>query len=207
MEIIIFKFGIIFLMAFLFGIERQLSNKLIGFGTFIFIASGSCALAILALSISSNDGLLTIIGGTLTGIGFIGAGALIKTSDKIFGFTTAASIWIFAILGLAIGFSQYILGTLVYLIVWIVILFDKILEFKGIGSYQRKITIKTNKIVEKDFVLKLLKTYRWKLLGFEIDKKNNQSSVSYLISGPRSYINSLKENLMKQDWVESFKIN
>jgi putative Mg2+ transporter-C (MgtC) family protein len=207
MEYIIFNFGIIFLMAFLFGIERQLSNKLIGFGTFIFVASGSCALAILANEISPGDGLLTIIGGTLTGIGFIGAGALIKTNDKIFGFTTAASIWIFAILGLSVGFGQYGIAALTYFIIWIVILFDRVLEFKGIGSYQRKITIKTNRIVEKDFILRIIKMYKWKLMGFQIDKKNNTSTVSYLISGPRSYVNSLKENLVKQDWVESFEVS
>jgi putative Mg2+ transporter-C (MgtC) family protein len=207
MEHIIFNFGIIFLMAFLFGIERQLSNKLIGFGTFIFVASGSCALAILANQISPGDGILTIIGGTLTGIGFIGAGALIKTNDKIFGFTTAASIWIFAILGLSIGFGEYLIGAITYLIIWIVILFDRVLELKGIGSYQRKITIKTNKIVDKEFVLNVLRLWKWKLVGFQIDKKNNQSSVSYLISGPRSYINSLREKLLRQDWVESFEVS
>src|SRR3989339_687675 len=82
-EIIILKFTLIFLMAFLFGIERQLSHKPTGFGTFIFVAVGSCALGSMSMDISATNAL-TIVGGVVTGIGFLGAGALIKTTDKIF---------------------------------------------------------------------------------------------------------------------------
>ncbi len=206
METVILKYGITFLMAFLFGIERQFSNKLVGFGTFIFVAIGSCSMGLIAMEVAPGD-QLAVVGGTLSGIGFIGAGALIRNNDKIFGFTTAASIWIFAIIGLAVGFGEYLIALVGYLTIWIVILFDRVLEFKGIGSYQRKLIIKTNKIVGKEMVLKLLKYYRWKLVSFEVDVKNNQSSMIYLVSGPRSFINSLKEKFQRIEWVESFSIS
>src|SRR3989339_631304 len=195
-EIIILKFTLIFLMAFLFGIERQLSHKPTGFGTFIFVAVGSCALGSMSMDISATNAL-TIVGGVVTGIGFLGAGALIKTTDKIFGFTTAASIWIFAIIGLCIGFEEYILGTVTYSILWLVIITDKILESKGIGSYQKKLIIKTKRIIEK---------HKWKLLCLDIDKKKKKSTITYLISCPRKQINSLKNVLISKDWIEGFTI-
>ena len=161
-EIIILKFTLIFLMAFLFGIERQLSHKPTGFGTFIFVAVGSCALGSMSMDISATNAL-TIVGGVVTGIGFLGAGALIKTTDKI-------------------------------------------LESKGIGSYQKKLIIKTKRIIEKDEILYIFGKHKWKLLCLDIDKKKKKSTITYLISCPRKQINSLKNVLVSKDWIEGFTI-
>src|SRR3989338_5532799 len=93
------RFCIVFLLALMFGLERQRAHKPVSFGTFIFVSMGACALALTATSIDIEDRII-ILGSIVTGIGFLGAGALIKTSDRIFGFTTAASIWIMAIFGI-----------------------------------------------------------------------------------------------------------
>jgi len=204
-NIILLKFLIIFVMAFLFGIERQLSNKPVGFGTFIFVAVGSCAISIVAENIMPEN-VLIIIGGILTGIGFLGAGALIKTTDKIAGFTTAASIWVFSILGISIGFGNYFVGTLTYLMIWIIIGVDKVFEIKGLGSYQRKVTIRTKKILKKEEVIKIFGECMWKLINFDVDKKKNKSVMIYLITAPRNYVDTLSQVLIKSRHVESFKI-
>lgn len=202
---ILTKFLVIFLMSFLFGIERQLSNKPIGFGTFIFVATGSCALGILS-TVIAPDNTLAIIGGVVTGIGFLGAGALLKTTDKIFGFTTAASIWIFSIIGLTIGIGEYFIGTITYFAVWVVIIIDRTLEIKGIGSYQRKVIIRTKKIIPKEEVIPMFRRYKWKLLSIEVDKKAKKSVMIYLLNMPKSYVGVLREKLESRSWVESFKI-
>jgi len=202
---ILLRFFVVFLMSLLFGIERQLSNKPIGFGTFIFVACGSCALGVLSKIIAPTN-TIVIIGGVVTGIGFLGAGALIRTTDKIFGFTTAASIWIFSIVGLTIGLEEYLVGTITYSIIWAVVLFDNFLEMSGIGTYQRKIIIHTKKIVEKDDVVDLFENHKWKLVSFEVDKTKKKSKISYFINVPRSYVNDLKERLEKKSWVEGFRI-
>jgi putative Mg2+ transporter-C (MgtC) family protein len=206
LEEIIFKICLIFVLAFLFGIERQLSNKPVGFGTFIFVAVGACTMGVLALQIGPMDSLLSVVGGVLTGIGFIGAGALVRTGDKIFGFTTAASIWIFSIIGLTIGFGYYTIGLISYAAVWLVVIYDRVFESQGIGSYQKKLVIETNRIVPKEEVLRLLGRNKWRLLEIKVDRKNDKSSMTYLISVSRSFINPLKERLSKISWIDSFVI-
>src|SRR2546428_13706698 len=74
----------------------------VGFGTFIFVSTGAAALAILAIDLEA-DNPLTLLGGVITGIGFLGAGALIRANDRVFGFTTAALVWAMAALGVAAG--------------------------------------------------------------------------------------------------------
>src|SRR3989338_8472325 len=103
---IILRFFVVAILSSLYGLQRQRRHKPVGFGTIVFVSVGACALAILAveLGIENSIGLL---GAIVTGIGFLGAGAIIKNNDRIFGFTTAASIWLFSIFGLIVGLGQF----------------------------------------------------------------------------------------------------
>jgi uncharacterized membrane protein YhiD involved in acid resistance len=204
---ILLRFTITFLLSFLFGIERQKSHKPIGFGTFIFVSVGSCALAITSV-ILGNDNPLPLLGAIVTGIGFLGAGALIKTSDKIFGFTSAATIWIFAIFGLLIGVGEYFVGMAVYVLIWIVVLYDRNLEKRGEGSYQKKLIVVTNKIIKEKELKELLMLCltKYNLTVFEVDKKNSKITFQYIIEGTKEQMNKLPKILYEKPWFESCKI-
>jgi putative Mg2+ transporter-C (MgtC) family protein len=206
MEIILLRLLIVSAMALIFGIQRQLSQKPVGFGTFIFVSVGSCVLTVISESLAPETPFI-IVGGLITGIGFLGAGALIKTSDKIFGFTTAASIWVFSILGIVIGLGQYFAGVVTYLIILVVIFIDVEFEKRGIGSSQRKVIINTNRILEnKETILKIFGNYKWRLIDIETNKEKNKSELTYLVTAPRNYVSKLNDTLLKEKWVDSFKI-
>ena len=202
--IIFLKMIITFIFALFFGIERQKSHKPIGFGAFISVALGGCALGIIAITLVPENPL-PLLSAIVTGIGFLGAGALIKNNDKLFGVNTAASIWVFAVMGLLIGVGAIFEGVLLYVSVWCVILMDRYLEKKGIGSYQRKITITTNKIIhEKDLKNELLLfTQKFKLISIEVDKKDNKMIFNYLVEGSKENINKLPNKLYEKEWFAS----
>jgi putative Mg2+ transporter-C (MgtC) family protein len=90
------RFALTFLIAFAFGYARQRGHKPIGFGTFIFVATGACALALTAVNRAPANPL-PLLAAVVTGIGFLGAGALIRSGDQIKGFKSAASIYLSAI--------------------------------------------------------------------------------------------------------------
>jgi len=202
---LLIKFFLTFILSLLFGIERQRRHKPIGFGTFIFVATGSCALAFTAMEIGPEKGL-PLLGAIVTGIGFLGAGALIKTTDKIFGFTSAASIWLFAIFGLLIGIGAFLAGFLLYGTIWLVNLIDVFLEKKGKGSYQKKIIIKTNRIVEQKEVDEIIGSSKPKMISLEFNKKNSSLVLTYLIQGKKEDLNHIPRFLSKTDWFESFQM-
>jgi putative Mg2+ transporter-C (MgtC) family protein len=204
-QIILFRFAITFILSFIYGLERQRAHKPTGFGTFIFVAVGSCGLAMIAMDLDN----LGLLGAIVTGIGFLGAGALIKTTDKIFGFTTAASIWVFAIFGLIIGTGDYLIGITMYLLIWAIILSDNYLEKRGIGSYQRKILITTNRIMnEKEIRAQLLcDTRKQKLINLAIDRKEKIMIITYLIEGTKEDINKIPERLFSKDWFQSCRVD
>lgn len=205
-EIVLIKLMLTFLIAMLFGLQRQRAHKPIGFGTFIFVSISACALAIAAIEIAPTQPL-HLLSAIVTGIGFLGAGALIKTTDKIFGFTTAASIWTFAIIGLLIGSGKFVLGLFVYMSIWIVIFIDKILEKSGVGSYQRKITIETASDIPRIKVRGLfphLQKLKW--ISSTIDKKNHCAKYVYLIACDKIRLNKSLNNLNKTSWVKGYRI-
>ncbi len=204
---ILIKFIMTFSFALLFGLERQKSHKPLGFGAFIFVSVAACGIAITAIELVPENPI-SLLGSILSGVGFLGAGALIKSNDKLFGVTTASGIWAFAVIGIMIGVGNYFLGVLIYACAWGIVLMDRYLERKGIGSYQRKIVITTNKIIhEKEIKNDLVMvTQKFKLMELDVDKKENKMTLIYLVEGTKDNINKLPKILFEKDWFASCKV-
>ncbi len=193
----------VFIISFIFGFNRQRLHKHVGFGAFIFVSLGSCVLGILSLRYGQNQ--TALIAAVVTGIGFLGAGALIKGNDKVFGFTTAASIWLYAIFGLLVGINEFVMAGFVYVVVWIVILTDLFLEKKGIGSYQRKIKIVVKGVNNYDNVLRdiTFNTKKFKLISLDVNKKKNETDIRYLVEGSGEKIRTMVTEILKEKNVKS----
>lgn len=194
-----------------FGINRQKAHKPIGFGTYTYVSAGTCAIAIAALTLAQGSGVATlgILGAALTGVGFLGAGALVKNNDKTFGFTTASGIWVFAIFGILIGTGEYMIASVIYGIVWVIILIDSYLEDHGLGSYMKKLTIKTNMIISERELRELIhaNTSGSKLMHMNIDKKESKLTFVYQIEGSKEEINKIPNTLYQKEWFESCQID
>jgi len=93
----------------LVGLERQIHRRTAGLRTHILVGLGSCLIMLTSLyifAIYKNDVPLDparIAAGVITGIGFLGAGTIIRDRENVKGLTTAASLWVVAAVGLAVG--------------------------------------------------------------------------------------------------------
>ena len=88
------------------GVEREMRRKSAGFRTNILIALGSCTFALGAQLLGGGDPT-RVPGQIVTGIGFLGAGAILHDSHRVHGMTTAATIWVNAALGTAAGVGEF----------------------------------------------------------------------------------------------------
>lgn len=98
------------LFGSLIGIEREMRHKAAGVGTNILICAGACLFALISARVDpySPSRIASTI---VTGVGFIGAGLILRDSDgSIHGVTTASGIWMAAAIGMAIGFNYYLLA-------------------------------------------------------------------------------------------------
>ena len=97
-----------YLLALPIGWEREQSKREFGLRTFPLVAVVSCGFMLVGKSvIDSTDGEARIIQGLMTGIGFIGGGAILKDHDNIAGVSSAASIWNTGAIGLAVAFDRF----------------------------------------------------------------------------------------------------
>lgn len=106
------------------GLQRERAGKPAGIRTHILAALGTTVFVLGCMGYGmSSDGLSRVIQGIVTGIGFLGAGAILKLDDKrdIQGLTTAASIWTSAAIGVAVGLGGLGLGLLATVLTLIVL--------------------------------------------------------------------------------------
>jgi putative Mg2+ transporter-C (MgtC) family protein len=97
------------------GFERERSGKIAGLRTHTLVALGSCLFTIISILLFKEYPSVNGVGGydyhlvanIIVGIGFIGAGAIMRTDKQVQGTTTAASLWVVAAIGMAAGFGFY----------------------------------------------------------------------------------------------------
>lgn len=111
------------LLGGIVGIQREKAGKPAGLRTHILVSLGTAVVVLSCSGVAmSLDGLSRVIQGIVTGIGFIGAGSILKLSEErdIQGLTTAASVWMTAAIGIAVGLGSLgvaILSTILTLII------------------------------------------------------------------------------------------
>jgi putative Mg2+ transporter-C (MgtC) family protein len=113
------------LIGGLIGAERELRHKSAGFRTNILIAMGAAIFTIVSLELASNTTDPTRVAAQIvTGIGFLGAGAIMRNEKEIHGLTTAATVWVNAALAVAAGGGLYavaILGGAITMVVLLIL--------------------------------------------------------------------------------------
>jgi putative Mg2+ transporter-C (MgtC) family protein len=125
------------------GVERELRQKAAGLRTNMLIALGSAVFTVVSLELARTGGTPDRIAAQIvTGIGFLGAGSILRSGRSIHGMTTAATIWVNASVGMAAGAGLYtvaIAGTIITLIVLAVLpyLEQRLDRYAGVTNSRR----------------------------------------------------------------------
>ncbi|NDC36664.1 MAG: MgtC/SapB family protein [Proteobacteria bacterium] len=104
------------------GLEREIRGKDPSLRTFCFITMGSCIFALLSVSVAGHPGAdpSRVTAQIVSGVGFLGAGAIFRSPRGISGLTTAAMMWVAAAIGAAVGMDQVALAVVatIYVLVF-----------------------------------------------------------------------------------------
>lgn len=129
---ILFRLGLATLFGTILGIDRDLHRKPAGLRVLAMVGLGACGIIMVSIMIdhSTSDGILRAVQGVLTGIGFLGAGVIMHAQgkDEVHGLTTAATIWISAIVGIICGAGQFLLACSVFGIAWFLLIGGRWIE-------------------------------------------------------------------------------
>ena len=175
---LLLRLFLVIIVGGVIGAEREFHNKSAGFRTMILICLGSFLFTTfgIAISGSSSDRIASNI---VTGIGFLGAGTIFKSDNRINGLTTAAAIWITAALGMGIADGFYELVLISTAVVFVSLYFFPKLE-EVIDAYNQSRTYR----IQSAFRENLLEFYEEEIRRHGLHfKRVNQRKSGNVITG------------------------
>ena len=109
--------GIAYVLSLPVAFDREKKSHSAGLRTFPLVAVAACGYTLVGMSVlSSTDAEARVLQGIITGIGFIGGGAILKSGGNVTGTATAASIWNMGLIGIAVAFGRYEIALLMSVI-------------------------------------------------------------------------------------------
>jgi putative Mg2+ transporter-C (MgtC) family protein len=118
----IYKLLLAVLLGSVVGAEREYRTKSAGFRTLVLVCVGSALFTIFSLRMGGLNNGDRIAANIITGIGFLGAGAIFRGQSGVSGITTATTIWMVAALGMGVGAGEFILCAIATVVVLMVLL-------------------------------------------------------------------------------------
>ncbi|MBN2408210.1 MAG: MgtC/SapB family protein [Candidatus Aminicenantes bacterium] len=194
------------------GLERETSQKPAGLRTHILICSSAAMLMILSRLMLAGPAYtggetLRVAAAAITGMGFIGAGAIIQSQGSVHGLTTAATLWTVSGLGLVVGAGYYIVAVLFSgLILAALILFRRVEEThlkKVLYHYHLKIKDSPDILVN---LRKLIFHLGLKLAELNLKKERNVSVVSLSFSSSEEKERQFNQSLFDMGDILEIKI-
>lgn len=121
---IVFRLALAALLGGIIGLQRERAGKHAGLRTHMLVALGAALFIVAPIEAGmSNEELARIIQGLVAGIGFLGAGAILKLTDdkQIKGLTTAAGLWLTAAIGVAAGLGRWGSAMVGVALIWLIL--------------------------------------------------------------------------------------
>ena len=187
----IFKLALSIILGSIIGFERRSKGQIAGMRTFSLICMGATLAMLVSIYIPQeylglkNGDPGRIAAQVISGIGFLGAGAIIQMKGAVKGLTTAAGIWSMAAIGLAVGAGMYIISIAAVILILFVLKIAESLEHKLFTTNSSKIIrVKTRGIIED------LAPYHKTLTEFNVhlvdefirhDYANSHSVINFII--------------------------
>jgi putative Mg2+ transporter-C (MgtC) family protein len=127
------------ILGFVIGWERESRGSPAGDRTYAMVALGSAAFT--AVGVESFPATAEkLIAGVVTGVGFLGAGMIMREGTNVRGLTTAASIWAVASIGVVVGAGEYIIGVFLAGLIFIILTWERLPYLSRVGVVKRHLS-------------------------------------------------------------------
>jgi len=206
-EIMIFRLVLAGLLGGLIGVERERHGRPAGFRTHILLSTGSALLMMLSQYMydlypgQDSNSIIRLDPGriaamSITGIGFLGAGAIIKSKGHVRGLTTAACLWMVAAVGLAVGCGFYLPAVVATAIAMFSLLGLRFLERHFRKDWYRKLILSFDGLEDQmPGIIKVMDNHKvWILrMGLHQNLKGNETGYELELK--------MRENIFKHDLI------
>jgi putative Mg2+ transporter-C (MgtC) family protein len=202
----------------LIGLEREASGKPAGFRTNLLICLGAALITEVSVEIARDVRLPggfqadpgRVAAQIVSGVGFLGAGTILRSRGSVTGLTTAATLWVVAAIGIATGAAAYLLaivGTILVLIALVTL-----------GRFESRLLRRrtTERLVRVVFeprpellvrIEETIQDARFEVTGLDVEKSREAFSASFDARGPRDRLTGLIQTLLGTDGVRQVTLH
>ncbi|MGL4450846.1 MAG: MgtC/SapB family protein [Sarcina sp.] len=222
LDVVIIRLLMSCLIGGIIGYEREKHNRAAGFRTHILVCVGACIISLIEMRMEAeflsqyyaygiNSGIQLTRGRltaqVISGVGFLGAGTIIVHKESIKGLTTAASLWVVACLGVAVGYGQTWVAFLGVILALITLIFLGTVQDKFIKKdLKYKILIEySNKKDALEYIENIFLDNDIKVESFKIkdqSEETNEGRLEYKIIVPKCVkFNFIKNKIMINEYI------
>ncbi|MDA8082841.1 MAG: MgtC/SapB family protein [Nitrospiraceae bacterium] len=207
------------LLGGIIGFERQAHGRPAGFRTQLLV----CVACVLIMMISESyysQGIANpssaridptrLAAGAMTGVGFLGAGVILKTGVSIQGLTTAACIWIVSAIGLAIGAGQYVAGIAGFVITFFSLWVLRIVETRIPRTIYKYVTLVTDERGDEEAISSLFARRGFEIIKMDYAVKIPEKEKTYTFTiSTREVVamNTVIDDVTGISWAKKLEIS
>lgn len=211
---ILIRLALALLLGGAVGFERERDSQPAGLRTHMILVLGACLAAIISEEMGAAFGSdpTRLAAQVVSGIGFLGAGAILRFGFNIKGLTTATTLWTMAIVGLALGFGYYLLAVITTVFMLIILTLVNVIENKFVRTHLIR-----NLVIDVDFEEGVIRTVRKtmseiaeKVISFSVRKSARTSRLRITIVAQfnkSERIEDLVETISKIEGLRNIKID
>ena len=194
------------------GIERERRDRPAGFRTLLLVSAGSCLFTLVSIAVAGQDyDPGRVAAGIITGIGFLGAGAIIRHGGTVQGLTTAASIWAVAGIGMAAGLGWWeavVIGTALMFLSLTLLKWLEVKAFRPTRPALLRIELDAGKLLPSALRAELA-SEGLEVTAFEVSY--NDDAETYVVSAgvehlPQERADEMAETLARRPGVRSVRV-
>ena len=195
------RLGLSVVLGGIIGTEREHNNQPAGLRTHMILVIGACLAMMLSINLGTASGSdpARLAAQVVSGIGFLGAGAILRFGFNVKGLTTATTLWTMAIVGLAVGMGYYLISIIATVVIMIVLSVLDLIERRFVRANILRtfvVEVSDDKGIVRE-IRNIVDQYAFQKMGFSIQKSSENKFLQIEIVA--RFNNSEKlENLIEQ---------
>lgn len=216
---IVIRLAIASVLGMIVGFERERQNQPAGLRTHTILAIGSCLAMTISINLAMqftplvpNGDPARLAAQVVSGIGFLGAGAILRYGTSVKGLTTATSLWTTAMVGLAIGAGHFFSGIATTGMLLVILVLLNVIEKKWIRGYETisvSVTAIDNPSLAEELV-NMFKKLKKKVLSISIetDMPTNKVTATMVVKTiTDDPMNDIRDGLNQVKGVTHYRLN
>lgn len=200
------KLGLALVVGGFIGAEREYHDKAAGFRTIILICVGATLFTHFSQLLGGEEDPVRIAASVVSGVGFLGAGVILRHGGQVIGLTTASTIWLTAALGMGLGGGYYvpvlIAASIILVILWVFPRLEAIIDnIREHRRYHVTLTQNDQKVTQLD---QLFEEHNLDIVSFKLAKEGAQLLCEWTADGHHDNHNRLMERLIADPEIAKF---